>query len=64
MKTLLKDLLAGKDIHIGRYQVYCWSDNSGLVARQERTGLLDSPEGLKPTLKDLRRLLDWIDANP
>ena len=62
MKKLLCQILAGRDLEVGEWTIYVWSDGS--IGARRQNGLL-APEavaGKRPTVAGLQRLLKWIDA--
>ncbi len=62
MRTLLNQILMGRDLLVGDYTIYAYSDSSSLTARHFRSGVM-GPD-VKPNLAGLRRLLAWIDQQP
>ena len=59
MKKLLEQILEGADLQVGDWNIYAWNDGSGLISRQDQTGLLGAED--KPTVAGLERILQWID---
>jgi hypothetical protein len=61
MKTIIKILKAGLDVHIGLHKISTFSDGT-MAVRLAGSGLMSPDE--KITVAGLRRLLKWMDANP
>jgi hypothetical protein len=59
MKKLLQQMLEGADLQVGDWYIYAWNDGSGLISRQDKTGLLGAED--EPTVAGLSRILEWID---
>jgi hypothetical protein len=61
MKTIIKILKTGLDVHIGLHKISTYSDGT-MAVRLAGSGLTSPDE--KITIAGLGRLLKWMDANP